>query len=415
MEANNIDFNTKLKKISKDLVASFFKNDNPIKNNKINDENNESSLSNLDQNFSYSEIVINKIKDFPTVTIEKNIDNFPNSYNRLLFTEQTTNSSVTNNYFPKKLQNKISTIKTKTNNKIKTNKNKFNLDLSKTFSSSETYSNFKAKQESEREKKLYEEKIRLVQNRIEALKKQESYLSKKAQKDKETEKYKNNIKKEKESIKQALLSAEIDKRNEMEIKRKNITQKKIKEKKEMMISKGRIIKHKLKEYKKACIKKKQIEKIITENNNKSTKANKILIDKIKLEREKNKKKLQNEKKNYIEKINNSYQLAYQTNLNYTKKLKNELIRLEKMEEYYLGKMKHSQDNFRKKRFKRNYNNKNYEKNKSFDCLDKKKDPKIKMNKRNAYSLMKRYKINNENNISRNEGGRTNSLPRVKNE
>ena len=38
-----------------------------------------------------------------------------------------------------------------------------------------------------------------------------------------------------------------------------------------------------------------------------------------------------------------------------------------------------------------------------------------MNKRNAYSLMKRYKINNENNISRNEGGRTNSLPRVKNE
>ena len=49
MEDNNIDFNSKLKKISKDLVASFFKNDNSPKN-KINDENNESSLSNVDQN-----------------------------------------------------------------------------------------------------------------------------------------------------------------------------------------------------------------------------------------------------------------------------------------------------------------------------------------------------------------------------
>jgi len=106
MEDNNTDFNTKLKKIYQDLVASFFKNDNSPKNNKIKDENNESDLSNIDQNFSYSEIVIHKSKNFPPVTSEKNKNSIANSYKRLLFTEQTTKSSVTNNYFPKKHQNK---------------------------------------------------------------------------------------------------------------------------------------------------------------------------------------------------------------------------------------------------------------------------------------------------------------------
>ena len=125
MEDNNTDFNTKLKKIYQDLVASFFKNDNSPKNNKIKDENNESDLSNIDQNFSYSEIVIRNIKEFPPVTSEKNKNNIANSYKRLLFTEQTTKSSVTNNYFPKKQQNKKSNLKTKTNNKFIINKNKF--------------------------------------------------------------------------------------------------------------------------------------------------------------------------------------------------------------------------------------------------------------------------------------------------
>ena len=289
---------------------------------------------------------------------------------------------MTNNYFPKKQQNKISTIKTKTNNTIKSNKNKFNLDLNKTFSSTITYSNYKAKQESEKEKKLYEEKIKIVQNRIEALKKQQSYLSKKAQKEKENEKNKNIIKKEKESIKQALLSVEIDNRNEMEIKRNKITQKKLQEKEEMVISRGKIINDKLKEYKKAYFEKKQLKKMIIEDNNKSTIIKKILIDKIKSEREKNKKNLLNKKKNNFEKINNSYRLAYQTNLNETKKLKNELIRLEKVEEKYLENMKYSEDNFRKNKFEGSSNDRRkHEKIKSFDCLDRKANQKININNR----------------------------------
>ena len=249
------------------------------------------------------------------------------------------------------------------------------------------------------------------------MKKQQSYLSKKVQKEKESEKSKNNIKQEKERIKQALLSIEIDKRNEMLTKRKNITEKKLKEKKELMISKEKIKNDKVEEYKKAYVKKKEIENIINEDKYKFTKVNKILIDKIKSEREKNKKKLINKKKNYIDKINNSYRQSYQTNINETKKLKNELMRLEKIEEKYLDNMKHTQNDLRKNKFDRSGNvDTKYEKIKSFDCLDKNKIIKIKMNRRNANSIKKRYEIiNNKNSMSRNKDDKTNILPRIKNE
>ena len=394
MDSIDTDFNTKLKKISKELVESFLQNDNSSKFQKINDENTESSISshNLEQNFSYSEIVVHTIKDILSNRLEKNKNK------RLILTEQTTKSSITNNYFPQKEKNKISEIKPKIHNNIKINKNKFTSDLNQTYSTSERYSIFKAQQESAREKKFYEEKIKLIHNHIEALKKQQSYLSKKAQKEKETEKYKNKIKKEKQNIKQALLSAEIDKRNEIESKRKSIAQQKIKEQKEMMDSKVRKKNYKLNEYKKAYIQKKEMEKIIIEDNNKNNKVHKLLIDKIKLEREKNRNKLIKEQKNYIDKINNSYRLSHHNNLIETKKLKNELIKLEKVEKQYLQKMKYTQDNFRENKFKKINNvNKKYIKMKSFGDLDKKDNNQIKINKGKSNSVMKRYIINNENN------------------
>ena len=394
MDSIDTDFNTKLKKISKELVESFLQNDNSSRFQKINDENTESSISshNLEQNFSYSEIVVHTIKDILSNRLEKNKNK------RLILTEQTTKSSITNNYFPQKEQNKISEIKPKIHNNIKINKNKFTSDLNQTYSTSERYSIFKAQQESAREKKFYEEKIRLIHNHIEALKKQQSYLSKKAQKEKEEERYKNKIKKEKQNIKQALLAAEIDKRNEIESKRKSIVQQKIKEKKEMMDSKVRKKNYKLNEYKKAYIQKKEMEKIIIEDNNKNNKVHKLLIDKIKLEREKNRNKLIKEQKNYIDKINNSYRLSHHNNLIETKKLKNELIKLEKVEKQYLQKMKYTQDNFRENKFKKiNKVNKKYIKMKSFGDLDKKDNNQIKINKGKSNSVMKRYIINNENN------------------
>ena len=396
MEGNDIDFNTKLKKISKELVESFLQNNSSSNNQKINYENDESSISshNFDQNFSYSEIVVHKIKDLISSRLEKNKNK------RLVLTEQTTKSSVTNNYFPQKQENRIPTIEPKQNNNTKINKFKINLDLNDTYSSSERYSNFKAQQESAREKKLYEEKIRLIHNHIEALKKQQLYLSKKAQKEQETERYKNKIKKEKQNIKKALLSIEIDKRNEMESKRKTIAQQKLKEKEEMINSKVRKNNYKLIEYKKAYIQKKEIKKIIMEDNNKNNKVNKVLVDKIKLEREKNQKKLIKEKKNYSDKINNSYRLTHHNNLIETKKLKNELIKLEKVEKQYLQKMKYTQYNLRNNKFEKINNiNKKYEKMKSFGDIRKKENEQIKVNKGKSNSVMKRNLINNENNTS----------------
>ena len=414
MENNNIDFNTKLKNISKDLVASFFKHDNSQKLQKINDENNESSLSsnNPDPNFIYSEIVNQKSNDLYPPTTENNKANLTNSYKILLFTEQTTKSSVTNNYFPKNPRAKDTDLKTKINNNIiKSNKNAFILDLNKTFSFSATYSNFKEMQESKKEKKLYEEKIRLIHKHIDTLKQQQSYLLNKEKKEKEREKNRNKIKKEKEKKKQDLLSAEIDKRKEMETKRRNIAQKKSKEKKEMLISKEKIKQEKIKEYKNVYIEKKKIKNIIMEDNYKSNQINKLNIDKIKFERMKYRKKILNKMKNSIEKTNNSYRLTYRNNINETKKLKNKLMKLEKMEEEYIEKMKYTQINFKKNKIAPKQFNK-HQKIKSFDNLNKEENQSMRVTliKRNVNSLVKRYKINIENDISRNK---INSLPKIK--
>ena len=396
MEENGIDFNTELKKKVKDLVVSLYNNDKSIKKTKINDENIESSRTsqNLEQNFSYS----NVIKKNNKIKIDKIGKKVIDSNKRLLFTEQTTKSSETNNY----------SLKTKENKK---NKNKkFNLNIYNTFSPSKTYHNFKEMQESTKEKRLYEDKIRLVRKHIEALKKQQIYLKKVTEKEKQILNNKTKIKIEKESIKQALLSIEIDKRNELDIKRKNIANKKLKEKQEMMISKIKIKNKKIKEYKKAYIEKKKIEEIIYEDNNKTHTSNKLLIDKIKFEREKNRKNLINEKKNFFDKINNSYRLTYRNNLNETKKLKNELMELEKMEEQYLEKMKHTKNELNKNKF---VMFKKYEKMKSFDNINKSQNLLNKTSKRNANSVMKRIKKNNEDNISRNKMSKMNSLPKIK--
>ena len=67
MNDNSIDFNTKLKKISKDLVASFLKNNDSPRDNQIKENNDESNQSskNFEQNYSSCfEIINTKIKIF---------------------------------------------------------------------------------------------------------------------------------------------------------------------------------------------------------------------------------------------------------------------------------------------------------------------------------------------------------------
>ena len=411
MEANNIDFNAKLKKISKDLVESFYRNDFSPKNKKINnnDDDNNQSKHKQDQNFSYSEIIIQKKSDFYPIKFESN--NIADSYRRLLFTEQTTKSSVTNNYLPQE-QNKISSIKTKTNNKSKKVQNKYNLDLGQAFSFLKTNLNYKAKQESIKEKKLYEEKVQILRKHIQALQKQQSDLTKKAKKIRENEKNKTKIKNDKESIKKELLSLEIDKRNEMETKKKNIKNKKNEEAKGVFMSKNRTKKDKIKEYKKALIQKKIIKEIINEDNNKSNGLNKSLIDQIRTERKTYKQKLFDKKKNYINKVNNSYRITYHNNINETEKLKKELIKLEKLEEEYLEKMKYTQDTIRKNKNLEQNKYKKYEKMKSDDNIIK-KNSATKTNQRKTNFVIKRFNDNDIINLCKNKRDKTCSVPKKK--
>ena len=213
------------------------------------------------------------------------------------------------------------------------------------------------------------------------------------------------MKKEKETRQQALLSIEIHRRNDMEQKRKTIAEKKIKEVKGLKVSQGRIKNDKIKEYKKAIIQKRKLIEIKNNNNNKTTQFNKAQIDKIKNEREKNKKILDKKRKNQINKINNSYKLTYQINLNETEKLKNELIKLEKVEEQYLEKLDYSRDSIRQSHLdiKRKIND-----------IDIKESDKVIAVKRNANSVMKRYNINDNNNLSRNKNDKSSSLLNVEN-
>ena len=415
MENNNIDFNTKLKKISKDLVQSFFNNNEASpKNKKINTDQNESS-QNRNQNFSYTEIISQKKKKNPPTTVEKknnnNKNNFGNSYNRLLFTEQTTKSSMTNNYFPQKTENLIT--KTQVNNEAKTKRFKYSLDINKTFSSSSTYANFKAKQESTKEKKLYEEKIQILRNHINALKKQQSDLAKKALKARENEKIKIKIKKNKESIKQALLSAEIDRRNEMKFKKISILEKKSKENKDLLLSKDKTKKNKMNDYKKALNLKQKFEQIMFEDNCKLNEFNKSLIDKIKTDREKNKYILIKKKTSYLNKLNKSYQLTYQNNIDETKKLKTELNKLEQMEDECLQKMKYTRE-FLEKNNIEHTPIKSCEKLKLFKNRDKTERNYINITRRKANSMTKRYTKNNKNNISRDKKDIISSVPKINN-
>ena len=394
MNDNSIDFNTKLKKISKDLVASFLKNNDSPRDNQIKENNDESNQSskNFEQNYSSCfEIINTNNKDFPLISSENKSsinNNIPSSQKGLLFTEQTTKSSVSNNNIPNSAKIKVSSIKAKTNNKINSHKNRYSFDLNKTFSSSTTYTNFMAKQESIREKKNFLEKIQYLRNHIKALKKHQSEIAKKEEKIKEKESYKNTVKKQKESIRQALLSAEIDKRNEMEQKRKKIAEIKTNETKRIKIAQGKIKNDKLKKYKNALIQKRKCVETINKDTKKLVELNKTQIVKIKNERENNKKLIDIKRKKHINKINKSYRLAYQTNLNETKKLKNELTRLEKLEEEYLGNLDISRDSIMKSHIdiRRKLNDE-----------DKKENNRIIIVKKNANSVGKRYKINNSNN------------------
>ena len=263
-----------------------------------------------------------------TINIEKSdkfkklkINNYNNSYKQK---KLAYNSSV---------KNKNKSNKPLNNNNIKPNIRDLNKGK-KTYSS--INENYKAKLESEKEKKLYQEKVKMLENRIFTLKNHEDEIHRRMHYNDIRQTYLNQKRKEKNDMKQALLSYDIDKRNELDFRRKAIKGQKNSLNKHLKesIEKAKITK--MKDYENMQKEKRLALSIIKENNNKFLKYGKKNVKKIQREREQIKQNEINKQQNFG-KTNNSYYLeTCEDNKNETNKLKNKLKMLEKLEIKYMN-------------------------------------------------------------------------------
>ena len=219
-------------------------------------------------------------------------------------------------------------------NKEKNQKiNKFIKNKNKNNSISETYI---AKQESEKEKKYYQQKVKLLENRILALKKQEEDMNRKKHCNEMRQNYLNKKKKEKYDFKQKLLSYDIDKRNALEERRKAIKEHKMQLNNELKESMEKTKFSKMKNYKKLMKAKKTSLDIINENNKNFEQYGKNNVYKIKKEREDFKMKEIKKQKNHGKTMDNYYLESCEDNKQETDKLKDKIERLEKLETEYLN-------------------------------------------------------------------------------
>ena len=194
---------------------------------------------------------------------------------------------------------------------------------------------YKSKQESEKEKKLYQEKVRLLENRILALKSQEDDMNKRIKSNKLRKNYLNKKKKEKNDFKQALLSYDIDKRNELDEKRKAIKEQKNQLNKDLKESMERNKISKMRNYQKLQKEKKKALTIIDRNNHKFEKYGRNNVVKIKKEREKIKQNEIKKQRKHGKSMDNFYLESCEDNKQETDKLKNKIKKLEKLELKYI--------------------------------------------------------------------------------
>ena len=213
----------------------------------------------------------------------------------------------------------------------------------KTYSS--INNNFRAKIESEKEKKLYQEKVRLLENRLNALKNHEDEIHRRMHYNDIRQTYLNKRKKEKSDMKQALLSYDIDKRNELDLKRKAIKDQKRNLNKHLKESMEKSKQTKIRNYEHMQKEKKLVLSKINENNNKFEEYGKGNVIKIKKEREQIKKNEIKKLKNVGKSVDNYYLETCEDNIQETKKLKNKLKKLEKLETKYINRLNQTKQGF----------------------------------------------------------------------
>ena len=206
------------------------------------------------------------------------------------------------------------------NNKS-SDKKKHTIEL---FTDIESELKFKAKLESEKERKECEEKIRILKNHISAMKRQQENMNKKMLFFKNKENMLNNAKKSKEKSKRDLYESKIIKSAELEQKKKNIE--KVREK----IDKG-IKESKYKTKLEKAYKYKHYQQELKELNkqNESNNTKKIIeqIQKIKAIRDNNKNIGINRRKFLNKNYNEINEKKYENNIEKTKLLKEEIKQL----------------------------------------------------------------------------------------
>ena len=195
------------------------------------------------------------------------------------------------------------------------------------YSKHEFSDTVKSRIECEREKRQYEEKVRLMKNHITAMKRQQNELNKKMILLKNKEKYLNTKKKEKEDAKKIILQNKIKKQNELESKKKHTELQKNIINKGLQESTQKAKMEKIKRYKQSKLEKKAAEDKYLTILQESTNKNKNYIAKVKEERNRNYENKQ--KKFFGSNFNSMSRESYEDNMEKTKKLKEQLIDLEK--------------------------------------------------------------------------------------
>jgi len=203
------------------------------------------------------------------------------------------------------------------------------------YQSTEMSKQYKAKIESDKEKKEYEEKIRLMKNHILAMRRQQEDMNKKINFLKHKEDNINNIKKERENEKKAILEYNINKKTELAEKRKHIEMQREMMNKQIKESSEKTKMEKINKYKQTKKEKLEASNKIKTNNQKKIQNQ---IKKIKALRENNKNIALNRQKKLNKNYNDLYEQKYEKNLEKTERLKMEMKQLQDEEDELISKL-----------------------------------------------------------------------------
>ena len=227
---------------------------------------------------------------------------------------------------------------------------------------------YRTKAHSDKEKHRCEEKLKLMQKHISVMKRRQEEMDKKISFLKNKEENIKNIKKEKASLKKALINVSLKKKSELIKIRKHIEKQKEEINNRIKQSSGKIKVEKMKNYKKIKEEKKELNNKMKLNQQKNNSNVKRLIQKIRVLRAFN-RNIVPQKKKIIDKNNNELnQKEIQKNKEITHSLKKQITKLQNEENEYVNKLNKTKaklSNFdSEEKSYSNFNYKTYKKAKS---------------------------------------------------